>query len=796
MKKTVMTVMACLLTVSQLTAQNTPVSQMEKLDRGVVALPSASNKGNFVSWRMLGTDNEDLVTFDVIRDGVTISKDQYATCYQDLTGAKGATYQVVTKVNGEVVETSAEVKAWEQVYNPIKLDRPATGAQGGNYSPNDMSVGDVDGDGQYELFVKWDPSTSKDNSQGGITDNVFIDCYRLDGTKLWRIDLGRNIRAGAHYTQFMVYDFDGDGRVEMMCKTGPGSLDGKAHPVNQVATEETIKSVNANAVYRSGDGRITGGQEWLTVFKGETGEAVHTVFYNPNRNMTYGGAADGSVNWGVGGKNDTGSYGNRGERFLAGVAFLDGPDKPASGIFCRGYYDYAFIWAVTFDGEQIHQKWLSQHKAGSSYTLYTYKEDGSRTSKAYTGCKATSGSGSGTMYQNGNHNMSIADVDGDGCDEIVWGSAALDNDGRLLYGTGFGHGDAIHLADHNPDRPGLEVFQIHEGGKYGWDLHDAATGEILFSATGGGDNGRGMAAQLDASHRGSYFSSANDRQQRSAVTGNVASTGSTSMNFRIYWDGDLQDELLDGNQIDKWNGNGTSRLFINGKNPYDYNSSQTCNSTKKTPCLQADILGDWREEIILWSGTDNATINIFTTNTPSNYRMPTLMHDHTYRMGICWQNVAYNQPPHLGYYLPDAMMPRLLNEEKTVEGLLGQEMTFTSGWRYASSVSFLACYLPDGSRTYSDPEGFERTKAEDGKSLTVKGTPTVAGDYRFVVRLAGMNKEVLNDTIVFHVVDPTSIRDIESSTVRESVFDLQGRPLEGQPRQGVYVTNGRKRLVK
>ena len=268
------------------------------------------------------------------------------------------------------------------------------------------------------------------------------------------------------------------------------------------------------------------------------------------------------------------------------------------------------------------------------------------------------------------------------------------------------------------------------------------------------------------------------------------------MNFRIYWDGDLQDELLDGNQIDKWNGNGTSRLFINGKNPYDYNSSQTCNSTKKTPCLQADILGDWREEIILWSGTDNATINIFTTNMLSNYRMPTLMHDHTYRMGICWQNVAYNQPPHLGYYLPDAMMPRLLNEEKTVEGLLGQEMTFTSGWRYASTVSFLACYLPDGSRTYSDPEGFERTKAEDGKSLTVKGTPTVAGDYRFVVRLAGMNKEVLNDTIVFHVVDPTSIRDIESSTVRESVFDLQGRPLEGQPRQGVYVTNGRKRLVK
>ena len=638
--------MAAQLGSFPLAAQNTPVSQMEKLDRGVVALPTASNKGNFVSWRLLGTDNEDAVTFDVVRDGVTISSDQYVTCYQDLTGSRDAVYQVVTKVAGEVVDTSVAVRPWTQVYNPLKLQRPAKGEQGGTYSPNDMSVGDVDGTGQYELFVKWDPSTSKDNSQGGITDNVFIDCYKIDMTQsancqlLWRVDLGRNIRAGAHYTQFMVYDFDGDGRAEMMCKTGPGSLDGQGNYVNQAATESSIKSVNGTALYRSSDGRITGGQEWLTVFKGETGEAVHTVFYNPNRNMTYGGAADGSVNWGVGGKNDTGSYGNRGERYLAGVAHLDGPDKPASGIFCRGYYDYAFIWAVTFDGQQIHQKWLSQHKSGSSYTLFTYKEDGSRTNKAYTGCKPTSGSGSGTMYQNGNHNMSIADVDGDGCDEIVWGSAALDHDGRLLYGTGFGHGDAIHVGDLNPERPGLEVFQIHEGGKYGWDLHDAATGEILFSASGGSDNGRGMAAQLDANHHGSYFCSANDRQQRSAVTGNVVSTGQTSVNFRIYWDGDLQDELLDGNKIDKWNGNGTGRVYINGKNPYDYNSSSSCNGTKATPNLQADIFGDWREDLILWSSSDNATINIFTSNTPTNYRIPTLMHDHTYRMGICWQNVA------------------------------------------------------------------------------------------------------------------------------------------------------------
>ena len=479
---------------------------------------------------------------------------------------------------------------------------------------------------------------------------------------LWRIDLGRNIRAGAHYTQFMVYDFDGDGRAELMCKTAPGSLDGNGNYVNQAATDDAIKNASGTSLFRTSDGRITGGQEWLTVFKGATGEAIHTIFYNPNRNMTYGGAADGKVNWGdVDGKNDAASYGNRGERFLAAVAYLDGPDQPASGIFCRGYYGHAFIWAVGFDGEHLYQKWLSQHKTSkTAYTLYTYDAEGNRTSKAFTKCQPTSGKGSGTMFGNGNHNMSIADLDGDGCDEIVWGSAALDHDGRLLYGTGFGHGDAIHLADHCPDRPGLEVFQIHEESPYGWDLHDAFTGEVLYSATGDKDNGRGIAAQLDSKVRGSFFSSANDRSQRSAVTGEVVSTKSTSMNFRIYWDGDAQEELFDGGYnsntgkstplITKWNGNGTTTLRTFDSS---YGNPQSCNSTKATPSLQADLLGDWREELVMWDYDNPAQVHIYTTNITSALAIPTLMHDHTYRMGICWQNTAYNQPPHLGYYLPD-----------------------------------------------------------------------------------------------------------------------------------------------
>jgi rhamnogalacturonan endolyase len=491
-----------------------------------------------------------------------------------------------------------------------------------------------------------------------------------------------NIRAGAHYTQFMVYDFDRDGKAEMICKTGPGSMDATGKYVNLAATDNAINSssVDNKKDWRNSNGRITGGQEYLTVFRGQTGEALHTIFYNPNRNMTYGGAADGSANWGEpDGKSDKASYGNRGERFLAAVAYLDGPTKPASGIFCRGYYGYAFIWAVGFDGEHLYQKWLNEAKTKTSYYLTTFNAEGQGTKKAYTGCKPTSGSGSGTTFANGNHNMSIADVDGDGCDEVIWGSAAVNNDGTLLYGTGFGHGDAIHLGRMIPDRDGFQVFQVHEEkGTYSWDLHDAFTGEIIFKGGSAGvDNGRGMAADIDAKNDGWEFWSGDERNPRSAVTGAVVIQKNPSVNFRIYWDGDLQDELFDGAydskttymaypKITKWNGSSLTTLKEFGSAD---GTPQTCNSTKATPCLQADILGDWREELVMWNYSDPSKIMIYTTTSSTNYRIPTLMHDHTYRMGVCWQNTAYNQPPHVGFCLKDFVDGKLtaISDTKTAE---------------------------------------------------------------------------------------------------------------------------------
>ena len=295
--------------------------------------------------------------------------------------------------------------------------------------------------------------------------------------------------------------------------------------------------------------------------------------------------------------------------------------------------------------------------------------DSAGTTKTYTPAISSSRLGRNTMYGNGNHNISVGDVDGDGGDEIIWGSAALDNDGKMLYSVGYGHGDAIHLGDLNPDRPGLELFDRHEEkGEYGWAVHDAATGEILLKGgQQGADNGRGVAADIVKGSRGYEFWSAyggfdkSSRNQNpfSAVSGKEAGTQKPSMNFRIYWDGDVYDELLDGTSIAEWSASGMSNLGI-----YTTSSTQktfsdlgmtpaSCNSTKATPCLQADLFGDWREEVIWWNSKDPSQLYIVSSATTTKYRVPTLMHDHLYRMGVAWQNCAYNQPPHLGYYLPD-----------------------------------------------------------------------------------------------------------------------------------------------
>ena len=633
------------LTAQAQKPQDTPASQMEKLDRGLIAFPTTSNNC-FVSWRLLGTDNEH-TTFELLKNGKSLKKDIYQNTGLSVPGTKNDVFQVVTVQDGVEVDTTAEVKPWATAYLALKLNRPEE-VGGKAYFPNDMSVGDVDGDGQYELFVKWDPENSKDNANTGASNPVVIDCYRLDGSQLWRINLGINIRAGAHYTQFMVYDFDGDGRAEMICKTAPGSKDGEGQYVSYAATDDAIKGISNTTDLRNGDGRILKGAEYLTVFDGLTGKAIHTIWYNPNRAGKFNQSSDHPEKsfW-----ND--NYGNRADRHLACVAYLDGPDHNPSAVMVRGYYTRAYLWAVDFDGAQLHHKWL--HASINNNATELYDANWNKTTKTYT--TNTSGLGSHhTMFGNGNHNISVGDVDGDGCDEIIWGSAALDNDGSLLYSVGYGHGDAIHLADLNPDRPGYEVFDVHEEnvGPYGCDVHDARTGEVLFSRTSDRDTGRGLAADFDSRYRGCEFTYATQASSWS-IDGKTIHSSNPGMNFRIFWDGDPEEELLNDIQISKWKEGEVSIMSLGfGRNSLSaYGKPASCNSTKATPCLTADLFGDWREELILWSTSDGCTINIYSSAYATRYRVPTLMHDHMYRMGVAWQNVAYNQPPHLGYYLPD-----------------------------------------------------------------------------------------------------------------------------------------------
>ena len=596
--------------------------QMEFLNRGLVAV-KVSN-GVFLSWRLLGTDNKN-IAFNIYRNKSTLvnsSPITESTNYLDSIGKITDSYSVkpVLKGKEDNTENTAQVTPWEDQFKTIQLNRPAGGVtpDGLRYSylPNDCSVGDLDGDGEYEIVLKWNPTNAKDNSQSGYTGNVYLDAYKLSGKMLWRIDLGKNIRAGAHYTQFMVYDYDGDGIAEVVCKTAPGTIDGKGKYVlmngDSPAADYRSSVVKNNG--REVKGIIMKGPEYLTLFSGKTGEELNTIAYYPPRDASTTNPTPEQLKAGWGD-----DYGNREDRFLACVAYLDGVHP--SVVMCRGYYTRTVLVAYDVKDKKLVQRW-------------TYDSG------------TTPGVGA---YGQGNHNLSVGDVDGDGKDEIVYGSCVIDHNGSLLYRTGLGHGDAMHLADMDPDRPGLEVWEVHENkdAAYGYELHDAKTGEILWGKFTGGDNGRGLAADIDPNHRGMEMWSAQGRGTYDCK-GVQISTHKPSINFRIYWDGDLQDELLDKTGIDKWTGDGTIRIM-------NFGNAASNNGTKSTPCLSADILGDWREEVILRCRNDSSKLLLYTTVIPTTHRLFTLMHDPMYRLGVSWQNTAYNQPPYLGFYIGDGV---------------------------------------------------------------------------------------------------------------------------------------------
>lgn len=753
-----------LLVASVCTASET-TWPTEKLNRNVIAVPNRMmfTTGCLVSWRMLDTDDE-YTTFDVLRDGNVIAQNlNTVTSYYDWSGTATSSYQVVVKQRGVVKETTNAITPWNGVFKAITLQRPndgdaSTSKVAARLQPNDCMVGDVDGDGDYELIMKWEATNAHDQAQEGYTGLTFLSCYEImgneEGKHLWDINLGPNVRSGSHYTEVLVYDFDGDGKAEVICQTAAGTTDGNGNYISQAATDATIRSINNATLYANSNGFIANGPELLTVFNGLTGTAIHTTWYNPNRAGGVGGVSNSysSSIWGD-------SNGNRGSRFFATVAYLAGANQNPSAVFTRGCYTSVYVWAVDFNGSQLSTRWLH---ASTSRTAYSVT-NANGTKTTYNGLTATGTGVTATAYGQGNHQVSVADVDGDGKNEVLYSQCAFDDDGRLMYTTGFGHGDAMHVSDHDPDRPGLEVFSVHEEStaNYGCDMHDARTGEILLRQTAGGDTGRGMMADFDASHRGSEFCTSADGYIVYDITGAAISEATmNAANFPIYWDGDLQREHLSNASVmapilEKYYTEGTGRILLNGNhdNIYSLGNSHSCNWTKSTPCLQADILGDWREELIFWDSADSCTINIFSTSDGTAYRMPCLMYDHTYRMGIAWQNDAYNQPPHLGYYLPDAIITRIddVTDEsrKNQTHYLGTAIKSVQGHIIGATGVEISSVLVDG--TPVTEHGLSLTLDPQTYIYTLSGTPSVTGEYIVTISTTGGVSPAGEATSVVHL---------------------------------------------
>ena len=580
--------------------------------------------GVLLSWRSYGDTSE---VFQVEKNGQALTSGSF-TNYLDTAGTSGDQYTLTYTENGTVYTETAI--AWEHSYQEFTLVAPEPqklpNNHMSNHTANDMSVGDLNGDGDLELIVKWYPEDAQDNSKDGWTGTTILDAYDIDiqsgeATLLWRIDLGLNIRSGAHYTQYQVWDYDGDGIAEVMCKTADGtttynsSLEETGHvgAVSMSQLDTSLTKRKQDHDYRlttGGTGRVLSGPEYLTVFSGATGEIIDTVEYVPTRGPENSKGEADMNSWGD-------NYGNRVDRFLAATAYID--EGTPAAIFARGYYARTTVTAWKLVDKKLTLAWYFDAPSGSAYA------------------------------GQGNHGLSVNDVDGDGLDEIIYGALCLDHNGSVLYSTGLGHGDAMHVSDWNGDGK-LEVFQVHESAaaEYHIELHDAETGEILWGVFTGEDTGRGMAADIDPRYPGAEMWAAANGNIFDC-NGNAIASQRPSMNFSLFWDGDLLMELFDYNnqnsytpQVQKWN-------YLKERSDILLTASgtTTSNGTKGNPGLIADLYGDWREEIVVRSSTDRSKIRIYSTPIPTEYSIPCLLTDRAYREGIAWQNTAYNQPANL-----------------------------------------------------------------------------------------------------------------------------------------------------
>ena len=671
----------------------------DRLDRGIVAVPINGGGGNLVSWRMFGEEYYD-TKYNLYRGTELIASDLTKTNFQDTKGNASSTYVVEPVVKGVKQEKSAAVKAWSEQYLPV-IVQPVVNRNGvtqpnavtngssnttAGYTLNDVSLADVDGDGISEFIVK--RNNDKDNryDASNKTDFNLYECYKMDGTRLWWIDLGPNLNAGPDEQWDMIgYDWDRDGKAEVIMR-------GADNMIIHTKTGKTIK-VGDMSYYAPRDEYTHQGKEYLIYLNGETGEPylgwdggeTWTPMEFPLPRFEKGEAVDpynatDSEYITVWGAKDTG---HRSLKIYMGAPYLDG--RNPSIFFGRGCYTRHKFCALDVNPatHELTQRWRwNCYDSGSSW------------------------------FGNGFHNFAIADVDMDGRDEIVFGSMMIDDTGFGLSTTGYGHGDAQHCTDLDPYRWGLEQFVCLEGlAVPGLAYTDATSSQIYIQTGTGGDNGRCLAGNFTNEIPGSQGRAVGGAVYALSADKVYSTDGDSYMawgdlNMRIYWDGDLCDEIMNSPgvqrsvKITKW-GNGRLNFYNSGG---QYTGTGILNnSSKNNPSAQGDILGDWREELVLRT-SDNSALHVYTTNYPSDYGIYSLWHDHVYRNGMVWQCVGYNQPPHISYFLGEmegitvAPPPLLLRGRTEVQN--GGTITTTNDHLLVSGYEDKIISVQEGASPY------------------------------------------------------------------------------------------------
>ena len=604
MKKTLLTALFFAMSVGVGYAQR----MTDKVDRGLVAMPGSG--GTFVSWRIMGEEYYD-TEYNLYRDGVKVNATPLKVSnYTDAGGSSSSKYQVAAVVRGVEQEKCKAVSRWSNNYFDIPM-QPVINRNGvddtNNYTLNDVSLADVDGDGVSEFIVKRNCNNVKEYTENRYSFNR-LECYNMAGKRLWYIDLGPNMMSGPDEQYDIVgYDWDEDGKAEMLLRGADNMIIHKADGTtveigNMSYDSRNTLSSDANLAYTHT------GNEFLLYLNGETAEPYVQMAYPLPRLEV--GETDLNAAWGDG-------YGHRSTKHYFGAPVLDG--RHASIFLGRGAYTRHKMVAFDVDPEthQLTERWRWNSSGGQ-------------------------------WHGQGYHNYGIADVDLDGRDEIVFGSMVIDDNGKGLSTTGLGHGDAQHTGDLDPYRWGLEHFACNED-QPAMNYRNATTSQIYYRLQGTGDDGRALCGNFTNAYPGCVGKSASSGVISTVADKVLPGVPGFDLNFRIYWDGDLCEEILNSPgtegtaKIDKMVGNSINRIFTSS-------GTKMNNWTKNNPGATGDILGDWREEMVLRT-SDNKNLRIYTTTTPTSHRIYTLWHDHQYRQAMVWQSMGYNQPPHLSYFL-------------------------------------------------------------------------------------------------------------------------------------------------